>query len=88
MFYDEYALNAVPRCLTAFYIYDVLLTFDVEVEFFWKGPFTGATALFLSNRYLALANLILNFFQLLPYRSDRVSLIHSKTDGTNTDRVY
>nr|VWO98236.1 Uncharacterized protein [Ganoderma boninense] len=69
-----YELLVEDYCLVAagaFYIYDILLTLDVEVEFFWKGPFTGATALFLTNRYLALANLILNFFQLLPYRSDR-----------------
>ncbi|KAM5536617.1 hypothetical protein V8D89_009712 [Ganoderma adspersum] len=62
----------------AFYIYDILLTLDVEVEFFWKGPFTGAMALFLSNRYLALANLILNFFQLLPYRSDRSCALYER----------
>ncbi|PIL27782.1 hypothetical protein GSI_10935 [Ganoderma sinense ZZ0214-1] len=61
-------------CLVAsgvFYIYDILLTLDVEVEFFWKDPLTGAAALFFANQYLALASLVLNLFELLPLRTDK-----------------
>ena len=64
----------------AFFIYDILLTFDVEVEFFWKNPFTGAAALFLANRYLGLASVILNLIELQPFRSDMVSFVHSNND--------
>ena len=47
----------------------------MEVEYFWKGPFTGATGLFLTNRYLALINVVINYFQLMPIKSDKVGSI-------------
>ncbi|KAI0364555.1 hypothetical protein BV20DRAFT_956028, partial [Pilatotrama ljubarskyi] len=34
--------------------YDYIITFDQEVALFWKRKITGATALFLATRYLAL----------------------------------
>ncbi|KAI1791812.1 hypothetical protein LXA43DRAFT_1009270 [Ganoderma leucocontextum] len=71
---EDYCLVAAG----AFYFYDILLTLDVEVDFFWKGPFTSATALFLANRYLALASLILDFFQLLPFRSDKSCALYER----------
>ncbi|PIL24677.1 hypothetical protein GSI_12561 [Ganoderma sinense ZZ0214-1] len=81
---EDYCLVATG----AFYIYDILLTLDVEVEFFWKGPFTGAAALFLTNRYLAFANLILNFFQLMPYRSDKIDCLNIDGIAFSTLRGY
>ena len=35
--------------------FDYFITFDQEVELFWHGKMTGATVLFLANRYLTLA---------------------------------
>ena len=43
-----------------FLVYDHLLTFDREVELFWKRKFTGATALFLLNRYILVLDYIFN----------------------------
>ncbi|KAH9848930.1 hypothetical protein C2E23DRAFT_842165 [Lenzites betulinus] len=36
------------------YVYEVLITFDREVELFWHMPFTRTTAMFLLNRYVSL----------------------------------
>ena len=35
-------------------VYDHLLTFDREVELFWKGKVNTATVLFFLNRYIVL----------------------------------
>lgn len=44
-------------------IYDHLLTLPSEVELFWKWEFSGAAALFFTNRYLVLWELgIFRFF--------------------------
>ena len=40
--------------LVVVYIYDWIITIDIEHRYFWSGPWTGATALFLFNRYVAL----------------------------------
>ncbi|KAM5539600.1 hypothetical protein V8D89_006709 [Ganoderma adspersum] len=40
------------------YIYDFTITFPREVELFWGRRFTGASLLFLLNRYLNLAHVI------------------------------
>ncbi|TBU47582.1 hypothetical protein BD309DRAFT_1053160 [Dichomitus squalens] len=60
--YEFFVGNYCSITSNVFYIYDCLLTLDDEVEFFWKRPFTGATALFLFNRYLALADVLTLFF--------------------------
>ena len=36
-------------------VYEYIITFREEVELFWTKEKTGATALFLANRYLTLA---------------------------------
>ena len=43
-------------------IYEQFITFDQEVDLFWKRKFTGATALFLANRYLIL---VVNIYAML-----------------------
>ena len=40
--------------------YEYLTTLDQEVELFWKGKFTAAFALFISNRYFYLLYVVLN----------------------------
>ena len=37
-------------------LYDHLLTLDSEVKYFWSGKVTGASALFIANRYLNLVS--------------------------------
>ncbi|TBU23717.1 hypothetical protein BD311DRAFT_66043 [Dichomitus squalens] len=44
--------------------YDHFITFDREVNFFWKGKLTGAGILFFCNRYLGLVNYALQAFSL------------------------
>ena len=41
-------------------MYENVITFDREVQYFWSGPLTGARVLFFANRYLpTLANAVL-----------------------------
>ncbi|KAI0738705.1 hypothetical protein C8Q80DRAFT_1275666 [Daedaleopsis nitida] len=42
------------RATATLFLYDYIITFGREVEFFWRAKPTGATAIFLSNRYLYL----------------------------------
>ena len=58
----------------ALYIYDYAITFSREVDLFWGRRFTGASLLFLLNRYLNLAHMVVeacNFAMM----SDQVSFI-------------
>ena len=38
----------------ALLMYECMITFDHEVEYFWKRTFPGASALYIFNKYLAL----------------------------------
>ena len=40
----------------ALILYDYLLTFDAEVKYFWSTKVTGASVLFIANRYLNLVS--------------------------------
>ena len=44
----------VLKLLTALLIFENALTLDREVSLFWKRKVTGASALFLSSRYITL----------------------------------
>ena len=48
--------------LLAFFLYDSIITFDKEVELFWKRRFSSATALFMANKYLYLLQLLIDLF--------------------------
>ena len=39
--------------------FEYIITLDREIEMFWRRKSSGATALFLANRYTILANAIL-----------------------------
>ncbi|KAI0764866.1 hypothetical protein C8Q74DRAFT_1174811, partial [Fomes fomentarius] len=57
----------------AFVVYEYIITFDREVSLFWRRRFTGATLLFLLNRYITLLTQLLDSLttsKLL--RSDKV----------------
>ena len=43
-------------------IYEYVITIPDEIELFWRGKVTGATVLFLANRYLSL---VIYLYELL-----------------------
>ncbi len=47
--------------MTALIFFEHILTFGDEVEMFWKQKFTGATVIFLLNRYLILISYLMDF---------------------------
>ena len=55
-------------------IYEQFITFDQEVDLFWTRKFTGATALFLANRYLILVVNIYAMLGALPWTDNVRSL--------------
>ena len=46
--------NAHNRALPVLIAFEHLITTDREIDLFWKPKFSGAAALFLTNRYLIL----------------------------------
>ena len=46
-------------CVIALLCYDYVVTFDQEISVIWQRKWTGATWLFISNRYAALLLLAL-----------------------------
>ncbi|TFK85359.1 hypothetical protein K466DRAFT_622302, partial [Polyporus arcularius HHB13444] len=50
----------------AFLVYEYIITFGQEVNLFWRGKWTGASALFFLNRYLALISYILIMCEFVP----------------------
>ncbi|EIW58126.1 uncharacterized protein TRAVEDRAFT_148174, partial [Trametes versicolor FP-101664 SS1] len=62
LYVDNRCLIAVMALLA----YEFLITFDQEVEMFWVRKMTGASVLFLSNRYLLLLGYILVMCEYIP----------------------
>ena len=60
----------------AFLVYEYLITLEREVELFWKGGSTSATALFAVNRYLTLGLRVANLMGFVPM-SDEASIYYS-----------
>ena len=58
--------------LIALVVYDYILTISQEATVVWRRKWTGATVIFLSNRYLLLASIIL---QALPSWPGNVSTL-------------
>ncbi|KAI0794543.1 hypothetical protein C8Q74DRAFT_1436465 [Fomes fomentarius] len=56
---------------TALLIYDTLLTFSREVNWFWTGRMTGARVLFFANRYFSLCLFVLGLIDFAPF-SDKI----------------
>ncbi len=62
-----------PTFFAAFVVYEYIITFDREVSLFWRRRFTGATLLFLLNRYITLLTQIMDSFSTSKVlRSDEV----------------
>ena len=57
----------------AFVIYDYAITLGQEIEMFWRRKLTGATALFMLNRYLLGLDYIFNI-ATIERSSETVSL--------------
>ena len=49
-----YRVQYDSRYSTALVCYDFLITFDREVRCVWRRKWTGATVLFILNRYIVL----------------------------------
>ncbi|RDX51358.1 hypothetical protein OH76DRAFT_326784 [Lentinus brumalis] len=70
--YTSLAANSYGRVACAALLsYDYLLTLDKEVELFWNWRSTGATALFMVNRYLVMILRLANLVGFMPM-SDQV----------------
>ncbi|KAI0819588.1 hypothetical protein BC628DRAFT_1332462 [Trametes gibbosa] len=60
-FFQSVFINTCcPIAVLAWLTYEFLITFDREVDLFWRRNFTGASILFLTNRYLPILVNVLN----------------------------
>ena len=59
---------------SAWLLYEAIITLDSEVENFWKPKFTGASILYLMNRYTAVAYCVLLCASYLPELGDKVRI--------------
>ncbi|KAI1795344.1 hypothetical protein LXA43DRAFT_1090993 [Ganoderma leucocontextum] len=67
--------NQCGLAITALYIYDYAITFAREVELFWGRRFTGASLLFLLNRYLNLAHIIVEVCNFARMSDQAISIL-------------
>ena len=78
-----YCVRALTK-LAGVFIYDYVLTFVQEVQLIWHRRITGATVLFVLNRYAILAASLASIVQLLPWD---VTSRGVKNDGPYNDAV-
>ncbi|TFK80697.1 hypothetical protein K466DRAFT_648600 [Polyporus arcularius HHB13444] len=73
--YTSLAANSYGRVACAALLsYDYLLTLDKEVELFWNWRSTGATALFMVNRYLVMILRLANLVGFMPMPDQRCAI--------------
>ena len=53
-------------------IYEAMVTFNSEVEYFWKAKLTGASVLYFINKYSAIAYHVMSLAQNLPHLTLKV----------------
>ncbi|RDX49138.1 hypothetical protein OH76DRAFT_1483354 [Lentinus brumalis] len=53
IFNDTYTAHYCDTAVAALFLYDMLLTLDREVAYFWNGRRTGAACLFLANKWIS-----------------------------------
>ncbi|KAH9893613.1 hypothetical protein C8Q73DRAFT_697649 [Cubamyces lactineus] len=63
---STYTDNCCALATTSFLLYDFLLTFDKEIQLFWRKPLSAASMLFYLNRYLTLTVYILVAIGMAP----------------------
>ncbi|KAL4248657.1 CND3 (condensin subunit 3) family protein [Abortiporus biennis] len=71
-----YAFNYTQLCAELICFYDILITFDVEVDRIWRRPFSVMKLLFLLNRYHRLSRLIIDSVLTYGIMSDSVSTVN------------
>ena len=64
------------RLVTVLLFYDYMLTLDKEARLFWKRKISGASLLFLFNRYLTVLTRVLDVVQFTSDMSDKASTWH------------
>ena len=64
------------RPITVLLFYDYMLTLDKEAKLFWKRKISGASLLFLFNRYLTVLTQVLDVVQFTSNMSDKASIWH------------
>lgn len=68
-----------PR-LAVLFCYEYAITFDEEVRCVWKRRISGASVLFILNRYIMLVASLANIVNFIPFPAIR-------SDGSNYDEV-
>lgn len=58
---------------SVFLLWEYIITTDQEVELFWKRRLSGASMIFLANRYFVIVNCCINLAGFLPL-SDEVGI--------------
>ncbi|KAI0738584.1 hypothetical protein C8Q80DRAFT_1124722 [Daedaleopsis nitida] len=64
--------NYCNLAAVAFFIYEFIILFGSEVEYFWRRKITGASILFLLSRYLFLIYSLVNLAIFLPVFTDNL----------------
>ncbi|KAI1798099.1 hypothetical protein LXA43DRAFT_8872 [Ganoderma leucocontextum] len=65
-----------------------MMTFEQEVKTFWTGRVTGATIMFLLNRYIGLLYNLLNVIQRVTTLSDEVCAVMIPTTAISLQVLY
>ena len=63
--------------VVALFIHDSIITFDREVACFWTAKWTGASILFLANKWLSITNCVMELYDYAPIFSNEVSRYES-----------
>ena len=70
--------NISPSLVVVLFIYDAMfITLDREISCFWAAKWTGASVLFLANKWLSVANCVMELFDYAPIFSNEVSRYES-----------
>ncbi|KAI0710203.1 hypothetical protein C8Q76DRAFT_695289 [Earliella scabrosa] len=69
--YDgEFAAQLSSIAAAGLIIYEAIITFGMEVEYFWKRSYTGASVLYLLNKYFVLMFYVFALVLYLPIFTD------------------
>ncbi|KAI0738482.1 hypothetical protein C8Q80DRAFT_1347730 [Daedaleopsis nitida] len=83
-YFNELRINAFCEfAAAAFFIYEFIVLFGSEVEYFWRSRITGASILFLLSRYLTLTYFLINVAAYLPVFTDN-SVCNPLLNNLNT----
>ncbi|KAH9943572.1 hypothetical protein B0H21DRAFT_486690 [Amylocystis lapponica] len=60
----DFHASCFTYSILALFSYDFLITLSQEIKFVWGHKFTGATVIYLLNRYIIVLYLVLNYVPL------------------------